>query len=123
MAPPPVEAPASAPAPVARDVAIEPPIEPAIEKPTAPPRREPPPPVRPRQAFSPGPPPLRRTPVDPAPTVPEPKPEPKEVDRYTTAGATYVMMSDGSVEMRGPEGVRRYASLAELKAQTAPPSR
>lgn len=43
--------------------------------------------------------------------------EPTEVDRYTAGGATYVMMSDGSVEVRGPEGAQRYPSLAALRAE------
>lgn len=43
--------------------------------------------------------------------------EPTEVDRYTAGDATYVMMSDGSVEVRGPEGAQRYPSLAALRAE------
>jgi hypothetical protein len=51
-------------------------------------------------------------PMKPAP--PE-KLEPKEVDRYTADGATYVMYSDGSVEVLGPKGAHRYPSLAALR--------
>lgn len=43
--------------------------------------------------------------------------EPTEVDRYTAGDSTYVMMSDGSVEVRGPEGAQRYPSLAALRAE------
>lgn len=50
---------------------------------------------------------LLRAPVD----------EPTEVDRYTAGDSTYVMMSDGSVEVRGPEGAHRYPSLAALRAE------
>lgn len=43
--------------------------------------------------------------------------EPSEVDRYTAGDATYVMMSDGSVEVRSPAGAQRYPSLAALRAE------
>jgi hypothetical protein len=43
--------------------------------------------------------------------------EPVEVDRYISGGMVYVMFSDGSVELRGAGGARRFASVAELKAQ------
>jgi hypothetical protein len=42
--------------------------------------------------------------------------QPSEVDRYTAAGATYVMMSDGSVEVHSASGTQRYPSLAALRA-------
>lgn len=42
---------------------------------------------------------------------------PVEVDRYVSGGAVYVMYSDGSVELRGAGGSRRFASVSELKAQ------
>jgi hypothetical protein len=48
----------------------------------------------------------------------EPATPPSEVDRYTAGDATYVMMSDGSVEVHSAEGVQRYPSLAALKADT-----
>jgi hypothetical protein len=48
------------------------------------------------------------------PAPPE-NPEPKEVDRYTADGSTYVMYSDGSVEVLGPKGAQRYPSLAALR--------
>lgn len=42
--------------------------------------------------------------------------QPAEVDRYTAGDATYVMMSDGSVEVRSASGTQRYPSLAALRA-------
>jgi hypothetical protein len=42
---------------------------------------------------------------------------PVEVDRYVAGGAVYVMFSDGSVELRGAGGARRFASVSELRAQ------
>jgi hypothetical protein len=50
---------------------------------------------------------------------PAPEAEPVEVDRYTADGVTYVMLSDGSVDVHSADGVRRYASLADLRAQAA----
>lgn len=47
----------------------------------------------------------------------EPEPELREVDRFVSGDVTYVMFSDGSVEVRSFSGVRRFSSLAELKAQ------
>ncbi|QGM45314.1 hypothetical protein [Methylocystis heyeri] len=46
--------------------------------------------------------------------------EPAEVDRYESGDITYVMYSDGAVEVRTPNGAQRYASLAELRAEAAP---
>lgn len=45
--------------------------------------------------------------------------EPKEVDRYESGGVTYVMFSNGEVEVRTLEGAQRYPSLEELRAQAA----
>lgn len=45
--------------------------------------------------------------------------EPKEVDRYSAGDATYVMYSDGSVEVRTPGEVRLYESLEALRANSA----
>lgn len=44
--------------------------------------------------------------------------EPAEVDRYTAGDSTYVMYSDGSVEVRTPQGARRYESLDALRANS-----
>ena len=40
-----------------------------------------------------------------------------EVDRYELGDITYVMFSDGAVEVRTAQGTQRFASLAELRAQ------
>jgi hypothetical protein len=45
--------------------------------------------------------------------------EPQEVDRYQSGEITYVMFSDGAVEVRTSNGSQRFASLAELRAQAA----
>ncbi len=45
--------------------------------------------------------------------------EPREVDRYQSGDITYVMFSDGAVEVRTSNGAQRFASLAELRAQAA----
>jgi hypothetical protein len=45
--------------------------------------------------------------------------EPHEVDRFESGDVTYVMFSDGAVEVRTAEGAQRFASLAELRAQAA----
>jgi outer membrane biosynthesis protein TonB len=45
--------------------------------------------------------------------------EPQEVDRYQSGDITYVMFSDGAVEVRTSNGAQRFASLAELRAQAA----
>lgn len=42
--------------------------------------------------------------------------QPREVDRYTAGGATYIMMSNGSVEVRSATGTELYPSLAALRA-------
>jgi hypothetical protein len=49
----------------------------------------------------------------------EKRDEPVEVDRYTSGDITYVMYSDGAVEVRSANGAQRYASLAELRAHAA----
>jgi hypothetical protein len=45
--------------------------------------------------------------------------EPREVDRYESGDITYVMFSDGAVEVQTSNGAQRFASLAELRAQAA----
>jgi len=42
-----------------------------------------------------------------------------EVDRYESGETVYVMFSNGAVEVRSPDGVRRYTSLSELRAEAA----
>ena len=57
----------------------------------------------------------------PLPRADAPSPEsvadrPTEVDRYTNGDEVYAMFSDGTVEVTGPGGFRRYPSLAALRA-------
>lgn len=40
-----------------------------------------------------------------------------EVDRYNNGDEVYVMFSDGTVEVSGPAGFRRYPSIAALRAE------
>jgi hypothetical protein len=44
------------------------------------------------------------------------KPQPTEIGRYVSAGTTYVMYSDGSIEAENESGVLRFPSMAALKA-------
>jgi hypothetical protein len=72
----------------------------------------------PPQVVAPPPPP--RPEAAPAPEAVNPflpREEPKEVDRYTAGDATYVMLSDGSVEVRSAAGSHRYSSLAALREE------
>jgi hypothetical protein len=48
---------------------------------------------------------------------PEAEPDLVEVDRYESGETTYVMFSDGAVEVRTAAGAQRYASLAELRSR------
>ncbi len=49
-----------------------------------------------------------------------PKPEePHEVDRHVAGDITYVMFSDGAVEVRSPDGVQRYPSIQALRKAAA----
>lgn len=45
---------------------------------------------------------------------------PTIIDRYESGGAAYVMYSDGSVEVRTELETRRYASVADLRADLDP---
>jgi hypothetical protein len=58
---------------------------------------------------------LREAPPSEAP-APERGGEPTEVDRYANGDEIYTMFSDGSVEVSGPRGFRRFPSLAALRA-------
>lgn len=71
-----------------------------------------------RMPAPPPPAPIQAPPTkaEPAPLPPVPE-EPTEVDRYTAGDATYVMLSDGSVEVRTATGAERYPSLAALRAR------
>jgi outer membrane biosynthesis protein TonB len=53
-----------------------------------------------------------------APTPPKAE-EPREIERYQSGGLTYVMFSDGSVELRSETGAQRFSSLEELRAVLA----
>ncbi len=56
------------------------------------------------------------------PQAPPPPPEaggPREIERYQSGGLTYVMYSDGSVELRSDTGAQRFASIEELRAVLA----
>ena len=44
--------------------------------------------------------------------------EVEEVDRYSAGDTTYIMFSDGSVEVRKPTSSQRFPSLAALRAAT-----
>ncbi len=61
-------------------------------------------------------------PARPAPAAQKPAPELVEVDRYATGDTTYVMFSDGSVEVRNADGAKRYGSLSDLRAESPQPS-
>lgn len=43
--------------------------------------------------------------------------EPAVVGRHVSGDTTYVMFSDGSVEVQSPAGAQRFSSLADLKAR------
>jgi len=61
----------------------------------------------------------------PEPLLPEsPLPEPPRVEaavvgRYAFGGANYALYDDGSIEAETPAGLRRFASLAELREYIA----
>lgn len=46
-------------------------------------------------------------------------PPPQEVDRYKSGDTTYIMFSDGSVEVRSGGTSRRFESLARLREEAA----
>jgi hypothetical protein len=45
---------------------------------------------------------------------------PSVIDRYQSGEITYVMYSDGSVEVSTERGVQRYASVSDLRADMDP---
>jgi outer membrane biosynthesis protein TonB len=135
--PPPKEAAAEPPpppepktAPLAEARALPEPItEPPAAKPSISPPPPPPAPLRVRREEAPEP-LSRATPPASPPTPPlaqEPheaqKPHeaeaPHEIERYQAGGLTYVMFSDGSVELRSEAGAQRFSSLEELRAVLA----
>ena len=61
-------------------------------------------------------------PEPPAKPQAPPPPEsggPREIERYQSGGLTYVMYSDGSVELRSDTGAQRFSSIEELRAVLA----
>jgi len=54
-----------------------------------------------------------------APPPPPKVDEPREIERYQSGALTYVMYSDGSVELRSETGAQRFSSLEELRAVLA----
>ncbi|PPD43055.1 MAG: hypothetical protein CTY15_11175 [Methylocystis sp.] len=62
---------------------------------------------------------LQRTEAPDRSSEPEEETGLVEVDRYTAGDETYVMLSDGSVEVRNAEGSQRYPSLEALRAEAA----
>ncbi|HTO80469.1 MAG TPA: hypothetical protein VMJ31_11905 [Methylocystis sp.] len=116
-APPPPPEPRPAAEHVEQSVAPEPPIEarpaPAPTAPLAPPA-----PLRVRREEAPATePPARPRPQDAPPLVEAG--EPREIERYQSGGLTYVMYSDGSVELRSDTGAQRFSSIEELRAVLA----
>ena len=82
-----------------------PPIEPA---PTLLPRERPVPRERPA--------PLQRTVAEaPAPIAPAAVEAPTVVGRYEANGASYVLFSDGTIEVETESGTHRFASMSALK--------
>ncbi len=57
-----------------------------------------------------------RSPLSPGKSDPKPAASAFVVGRYTFGGANYALYNDGSIEAETPNGPRRFASLAELRA-------
>ncbi len=96
------------PAPDSAGAAPEPPIASAA-------------PLRPTRVEAPG---LkaRLRPLAASAPPPPPSPlteEPREIERYQSGGLTYVMFSDGSVELRSEAGAQRFSSIDELRTVLA----
>ncbi|MGA9826584.1 MAG: hypothetical protein WBQ53_17365, partial [Methylocystis sp.] len=88
--------------------------------PTPPRAQTPPAQQAPLAAAPPAPPAKEREQEAEAPAADEASgAEPREVDRYESGDITYVMFSDGAVEVQTSNGAQRFASLAELRAQAA----
>lgn len=70
---------------------------------------------------APAPAPVRQTPAKSFADRPryDRQDAPTEVDRYTAGDAEYVMLSDGSVEVRSGGYTQRYESLAALRMAAA----
>ncbi len=58
--------------------------------------------------------------LKPPAAAPPPLPEGvREIERYQSGGLTYVMLSDGSVELRSEAGAQRFSSIEELRTVLA----
>ena len=123
-APPPPPEPKAAPAPTPEPSALQEPHdhapEPRLEAGWAAPAPTtlgpPAPPFGVRRQEASAPVPITRSrPQAATPTVEEPR----EIERYQSGGLTYVMFSDGSVELRSEAGAQRYSSIEELRAVLA----
>jgi outer membrane biosynthesis protein TonB len=88
--------------------------QPATPSPSVP--RPPPAPLRVRREETPEP---RSRGTTQAPPPPPQAEEPREIERYQAGGLTYVMYSDGSVELRSEAGAQRFSSLEELRTVLA----
>jgi hypothetical protein len=88
---------------------------PAPPAPTAP--LAPPAPLRVRREEAQAPEPPAKPQAAPPPAEAG---EPREIERYQSGGLTYVMFSDGSVELRSDAGAQRFSSTEELRAVLAP---
>ncbi|MFY9656658.1 MAG: hypothetical protein WAK01_08735 [Methylocystis sp.] len=91
----------------------EPVADPQPAKPSPTGTLAPPAPLRVRRVEEPEP--LSRGTIQ---TTPQAE-EAHEIERYQAGGMTYVMYSDGSVEVRSEAGAQRFSSLEELRAVLA----
>jgi len=130
VAPPPAKAAAAAPPPPVKKAAAAPPPPPEPKSPPLAEAKASPEPVhesiaepKPAKPSSsaplPPPAPLRVGREEAPPSQPPQAEEPHEIERYQAGGLTYVMYSDGSVELRSEAGGQRFASLEELRAVLA----
>lgn len=104
--------PKAAPAPSAAPGPAPEGVEPAPAPPLAQPA-----PFRPFRAETSG---LKARFKPPAAPAPAPLPEGvREIERYQSGGLTYVMFSDGSVELRSEAGAQRFSSIEELRTVLA----
>ena len=75
----------------------------------------PPMPVEPEPAYDPRPVPEAPRPLMPAQIMPAQAEAPTVVGRYEANGASYVLFSDGTIEVETDGGTHRFASMAALK--------
>ena len=72
--------------------------------------------VAPAPAEPPAPRPSPYAPQEPPTPPPPPAEAPTVVGRYESNGASYVLFSDGTIEVETESGTHRFASMADLKA-------